>query len=79
MRRESKVEGWKIVSTLDGREPEADLYGVERRIFTRLRDAQEMLDKLRVRAQRMEWEYEPPEYRAEPVNISRLVVSPGTQ
>ena len=73
------MEGWKIVSTLDGREPEADLYGVERRIFTRLRDAQEMLDKLRVRAQRMEWEHEPPEYRAEPVNISRLVVSPSTQ
>jgi hypothetical protein len=71
------MEGWKIVSTLDGQEPEADLYGIEQRIFTRLRSAEEMLDKLRLRATRMEWEHEPPVYALKPVNISRIAVSPG--
>ena len=73
------MEGWKIVSTRDGKETEADLYGVEPRIVRHRSTAMEILDKLRARAQCIEWEHDPPEYGVEPVNITGVVVSRNNQ
>jgi hypothetical protein len=58
---------WKIECSLDGKEPEAKLYGehadLSKRTFPNERYAKQVQDYLIIRAKGKRWDIEPPAYR----------------